>query len=159
MSENRFLIQELNELMEVAVGMVPPSPHPHFQTPIERYFFIAFCWTLKAFELDGSTEVVTGKNEALGRKLRIYPQWDFNGWRVDYMMSFTPKSGVERRLVVECDGHDFHERTKEQAERDRSRDRELQNQGFTIFRFTGRELYRNPVVCASEAVGWLFNRK
>ena len=25
----------------------------------------------------------------------------------------------EKKMVIECDGHDFHERTKEQARRDR----------------------------------------
>lgn len=55
-------------------------------------------------------------------------------------------------IVVECDGHDFHERTKEQAERDRRRDREMQSAGYRVFRFTGREIYRDAFKCADEVI-------
>lgn len=53
-------------------------------------------------------------------------------------------SGSHRRIAIECDGHDFHDRTREQAERDKSRDRELAALGWTVLRFTGREIYRDP---------------
>ena len=53
-------------------------------------------------------------------------------------------------LVVECDGHEFHERTKEQAQRDKSRDREIMAAGFRTLRFTGSEIYRNAEKCALE---------
>lgn len=52
--------------------------------------------------------------------------------------------------VIECDGHDYHERTKEQAERDRSRDRAIQEAGWLALRFTGREIHRDVWECASE---------
>lgn len=42
--------------------------------------------------------------------------------------------------MVECDGHNYHERTSEQAKRDRKRDRDLTSQGFTVVRFTGSEI-------------------
>ena len=45
------------------------------------------------------------------------------------------------RLAVECDGHDFHDRTKERASRDRARDRRLQAAGITVFRFTGSDIH------------------
>lgn len=54
-------------------------------------------------------------------------------------------------VAVECDGHDFHERTKEQAERDKRRDRDLQSIGWTIARFTGSEIVRDPVAAARQA--------
>jgi very-short-patch-repair endonuclease len=55
-------------------------------------------------------------------------------------------------LAVECDGHDFHERTKEQARRDRKRDRDLQALGYTVLRFTGSEIARDPRAVAKEIV-------
>lgn len=55
-----------------------------------------------------------------------------------------------RRYAVELDGHDFHERTKEQAERDRSRDRALTAAGWVCLRFTGREVYRDPGACLDQ---------
>lgn len=53
-------------------------------------------------------------------------------------------------MVVECDGHDFHERTKEQAAADKARDRALQRRGFNVIRFTGSEIHNYPRSCAQE---------
>lgn len=88
--------------------------------------------------------------------LHIKPQAQIEGYRVDFAVVATEQWAtdltVEARIVVECDGHDFHERTKEQAERDRSRDRRLTTLGWTVLRFTGREIVRDPRACAT-AVG------
>jgi len=67
------------------------------------------------------------------------------------------KEGVEisKVLVVECDGHDYHERTKEQAAKDKSRDRHLVASGFTVMRFTGSELYSDPFARAREVSSYL----
>lgn len=54
-------------------------------------------------------------------------------------------------LAIELDGHDFHERTKEQAQRDKSRDRILQELGWKAIRFTGSEVYADPIACVREA--------
>ncbi len=53
-------------------------------------------------------------------------------------------------LVVEVDGHEFHERTKFQAARDRQRDRAMIAEGFRVVRFTGQEVYRAAEQCAQE---------
>lgn len=54
--------------------------------------------------------------------------------------------GVEFPLIgVELDGHDFHERTKEQATYRNKRDRELQQAGWRVYHISGSELYRDPV--------------
>jgi hypothetical protein len=67
------------------------------------------------------------------------------------------RSEVFARLVVELDGHDFHERTKEQAKRDKSRDRRLTALGFTVFRFTGSEVHAEPYRVADEVESYLAN--
>ena len=43
----------------------------------------------------------------------------------------------EIKIVVEYDGHDFHEKTKDQVARDKSRVRDLEIAGWRILRFTG----------------------
>lgn len=58
--------------------------------------------------------------------------------------------GESFALAVEADGHDYHERTKAQAEHDRTRDRAMQAEGWTVMRFTGSEIYRNAEKCAAE---------
>lgn len=70
--------------------------------------------------------------------------------RPDFMVVAIVKDGVGRPLVVELDGHDFHERTKEQARRDRSRDRSFVSIGWRIVRFTGSEIYANSSKCHDE---------
>lgn len=71
-------------------------------------------------------------------------------YTVDFLVRCHAGAEVFREIVIECDGHDFHERTKDQAKKDRSRDRALTNAGFTVLRFTGSELYREPYQCLEE---------
>lgn len=89
----------------------------------------------------------------------VRAQAKIGGYRVDFLAHSLDhrRSGNERswrRLVIECDGHQFHERTKEQAARDRSRDRWLTANGYDVFRFTGSELWRDPMACAEQVLDW-----
>jgi len=61
-------------------------------------------------------------------------------------------------IVIECDGHDNHERTKKQAAHDRKRDRFMQTEGYTVLRFTGSELWANPMKCAYEVYNHIEKR-
>ncbi|MFH1311980.1 MAG: DUF559 domain-containing protein [Candidatus Eisenbacteria bacterium] len=90
--------------------------------------------------------------------LYIEPQATIGKYHVDFLLthqSVLPDRVVETKLVVECDGHDFHDRTKEQARKDRSRDRALQSFGYKVFRYTGSEIWADVFACAQEAVGTL----
>lgn len=51
---------------------------------------------------------------------------------------------------IECDGHDFHEKTKEQVARDKKRDRKIQLTGIPILRFSGSEIFKRPKACINE---------
>jgi hypothetical protein len=55
------------------------------------------------------------------------------------------------KIAVEIDGHDFHERTKEQVAYRNQRDRDLQAGGWTVLHFSGTEVNRDPVRCVMEA--------
>lgn len=61
-------------------------------------------------------------------------------------------------VIVECDGHDFHERTPDQAAHDKSRDRAICTAGFVVIRFTGREIHRDALKCANEIDELLMER-
>lgn len=67
--------------------------------------------------------------------------------RVDF--AFFDCSG-KAAVAVELDGHEFHERTKEQASRDKRRDRSLVKNGWSVLRFTGSEVYENADGCLHE---------
>jgi hypothetical protein len=58
-------------------------------------------------------------------------------------------------VIVEVDGHDFHEKTKEQAERDKSRDRFMTTTDAKVLRFTGREVFRDVDACADQAFEYI----
>jgi hypothetical protein len=156
---------EVLRLREMAVG----------DSPIERLFLVALSvvasWqhrthTAVALVRRGSTEEKRDRlietSEMLGElssTLFVDTQVDFSWGRADFLVSVATERGSSgrlefRRLVIECDGHNFHERTKLQAERDRSRDRAAQLEGLEVFRFTGSELWRNPVECADQVLAW-----
>ena len=83
----------------------------------------------------------------------IFTQQPVLSYRLDLvMLAKIGRSRKIRRVAVECDGHDFHEKTKEQAARDKKRDREVVGLGLRLLRFTGSEIYKNPFHCASEVV-------
>lgn len=89
-----------------------------------------------------------------GGRLCLSPQVQLEDYRVDFLLADARfKNPV--RIVIECDGHDFHERTQDQALRDRSRDRVVQALGAKIVRFTGREIWRDPIACAREVFDFL----
>ncbi len=70
-------------------------------------------------------------------------------YRVDLMLWFACGK-VRGGVAIECDGHDFHEKTKEQAARDKKRDREILAAGYPVMRFTGSEIFRDAVACAEQ---------
>ncbi len=80
----------------------------------------------------------------------IIPQFEIGPYRVDFAIFYSDERSV--KVVVECDGHDFHERTKEQAQRDKARDRYLQDQGYKVLRYTGSEIYRQPLKSARQVI-------
>lgn len=92
--------------------------------------------------------LITQLQEPIGRFVGFVNQATLGAVRVDFLLF--AKDG--RRLVIECDGHEFHERTKEQAARDRSRDRMLLAHGCPVVRFTGSEIYRDVQGCVYEVV-------
>jgi very-short-patch-repair endonuclease len=75
-----------------------------------------------------------------GNSVYIYPQCLISPYRVDFLLVL--KDGEDfRAIAVECDGHDFHEKTREQVARDKKRDRALLSLGVPVFRFSGSEIW------------------
>lgn len=97
-------------------------------------------------------------------QISICHQHQIGVFRVDFLVTgydydFDAREVVRRgQVAVEVDGHEFHEKTKEQAQHDKARDREIQRAGYQVFRFTGSEVWRDPIGCAREAVDAAFGR-
>lgn len=125
------------------------------ESPIERVMFAALVAVIEVEE--GWPLIVVPAEFALkGRagRMCISCQVQIGDYRVDFLLTdYSLKTPLH--IVIECDGHNFHERTPDQALRDRSRDRAMQMMGARIFRFTGREIWRDPIKCAREVFEFL----
>lgn len=77
-------------------------------------------------------------------------------YRLDFVLTTMDSRHSEiAEVVVECDGHDFHEKTKAQVARDKKRDRAIAAAGYHVLHFTGSEIWRNPEGCAREVIRFL----
>lgn len=86
----------------------------------------------------------------------VFQQQKIGSYRADFVVvGVASENAKPVTVVVECDGHDFHERTKQQAQRDRRRDREMTALGYRVFRFTGSEIWADPRSCATEVMNFL----
>ncbi len=106
----------------------------------------------KRFPLCGDVGVVRELDE-----ITVKPQASVGSYHADFLLQWR-QWGVEASVAVELDGHEFHEKTKEQAARDRRRDRYFTVHGLSPMRFAGSEIHRNATDCAIEAVAELYRR-
>lgn len=106
---------------------------------------------LHPFSLTFAGRVSEPEPFVMGR-VTVYQQALIPPYRVDFLIDdcSSPQKSNHRLIVVECDGHDFHERTKEQARRDKARDRFLQSVGCRVLRFIGSEIWAESERCAAE---------
>lgn len=117
------------------------------QSPIEEIFTVAFDIFLfmegnkddfyEGMFINNQQEIVVGKK-------KYYADFVIN-----HDFSVEEKS---KPLVIECDGHDFHEKTKEQVIHDNERDLDLKKAGYDVIHFSGSQIYRNPAKCVRDAI-------
>jgi very-short-patch-repair endonuclease len=117
---------------------------------------------LTSFDLFGRltcTRIIVGDDfpaDKAKTDILITPQFKWSGYRIDMCLRHGASQDV--MIFIECDGHDFHERTKEQAEHDRTKDRAIQAANIPILRFTGREIWRDPLQVAFEIFKFMCRR-
>lgn len=128
------------------------------QSPIEALFVSVLCMLQHSRALRPRINLTLAENwqpeifrwisyESEETAVTLFQQLKVESYRLDFALR---RDG--RSVAIELDGHDFHERTKEQAARDKSRDRALAEAGWTVLRFTGSELWKDPVACAAQAM-------
>jgi very-short-patch-repair endonuclease len=143
------------------------------ESEIEKTFLLGWLLRLEWYKLSGSPHGGTAEfilynpdhdstletphfDTPIWQMDQVYAQFCVGEYRADFLLrravrhDFKSPPIYSPKVIVECDGHDFHERTKEQAARDKERDRILQTQGFYVLRFTGSEVYRNPAKCVEQ---------
>lgn len=143
----------MGEIEELEAATDPEAQaHGIGESPIERMFVTACLLvnmtTAPAFNFGFGPD---------GYYAYVFPQEHIDSYRVDFLILGTGLFN-DVKIVVECDGHEFHERTPAQASRDRQRDRRLQGLGYHIMRFTGAELFNNSFSCACEVAILLIDK-
>lgn len=139
-----------------------------FVSPIEKRMLHAASTALSACEFNVATVdrlpplagFVPDRSILQFPAALIAPQVPIGRYRADLVIAceIVDEENGWTSLVVECDGHDFHDRTPEQASRDRARDRLFQSLGFTVFRFTGSDINTRGDDCAQEIARLLYSR-
>lgn len=138
-------------LMDYKIDLVANEMRSYCESPIEVAFGAAFMllgeyqYSQVALHEPG----YEGEVDPLAFETVLQCQKKIGRHRVDFVASWSYPE-YPTKIIIECDGHDFHERTKDQAQRDRAKDRDWQSAGYRVFRFTGSEIYRDAFQCATE---------
>lgn len=119
-----------------------------FGSPIE---FIFYVWWNAISATDGDmlglnpqADVKVGDGTKYVLDFSVSPA-DVDEWieAIDLGVNF-------QQIGIELDGHDFHEKTKQQVTYRNKRDRDLQQAGWHIFHFSGSELWKSPFDAVNE---------
>jgi very-short-patch-repair endonuclease len=122
------------------------------KSPIEMIFSLAF--ELSKPDMDDSeipSIYLTAQQEIKVGKKTYFADFVFDS----DVQFFDVYEGKHKKLVIECDGHEFHERTKEQVRKDNERQYDLKMAGYDVLRFSGSEIFNTPYACAEKAISYI----
>lgn len=105
--------------------------------------------------INGGTlpKLISEKGKFEGHEpLLICPQRWIGGHRADFAIVHQK---YWRRLVIECDGFEYHDRNVQLAQRDKQRDRAFLIKGWPVMRFNGTEINRKIAMCLDDIAGYL----
>jgi very-short-patch-repair endonuclease len=127
------------------------------QSPIEDLFFIAFNAMAESSFSEVNPPYLFNNIDATtscGRGVYIKPQYKINKYKVDFMIHSHGIAPEEycTPVVIELDGHDFHDKNKQQRAYEKSRDRHIVKSGFRILHYTGSEIFADPFKAAYEVL-------
>jgi very-short-patch-repair endonuclease len=127
-------------------------------SPIEQMFYVA-CSALCAghlVELNPDPEYSNGEAKP-GWGIYIHPQVKIGKFKADFVLSqhgIGPEEFLSK-VVVELDGHDFHDRNKYQRSYEKSRDRFFIKNGYRVIHYTGSDVVADPFKVAFEALDFV----
>jgi very-short-patch-repair endonuclease len=85
----------------------------------------------------------------------LFAQHSIGAYRADFLaVVIDPVRRTCRRLVIECDGKDYHD-SDEQIARDAKRDREIEQGGYRLVRYSGSVIHGNLRSVLAEIRGWI----
>lgn len=138
------------------------------ESPIEHILYIALLAVadLTRLKCHDVTFVKNSVNEYMPTDfvsgLSVDPQVRIENYRVDFLVSWygdTPSASPNmKRVVVECDSQQWHDRTEIERRYEKRRDRDLLRLGYQVLRFTGKEIKDEPFRVAIEILNHVTGR-
>lgn len=140
-------VQELILVNNIKQEIMPAVFCEYIESPIEQIFITAFELYMKLnnkefIMLFSQMPIKIGKKKYVA---------DFYFEKDKYINCFN----TNKRIIIECDGHEFHQKTKEQVKRDNEREYALKMAGYEIIRFSGSQIYNEPFKCAEDTYNYI----
>ena len=140
-------VQELMLVNNIKQGIFPATFYEDIQSPIEQIFKTAFDLYM---DLTGKEYIFLFSQTPIKINKKKYIA-DFYFEEDEYVNRFN----TDKKIVIECDGHDFHQKTKEQVKHDNEREYDLKMAGYEIIRFSGSQIYNEPFKCAEDTYNFI----
>jgi very-short-patch-repair endonuclease len=119
------------------------------KSPIEQALYLAWKNSGNEFPLQRwAKQILHGESVVFESQHEV--KIGAQKYYLDFLLAIWLPNDRTIHIAIECDGHDFHEKTKKQARYDKQRERALIKEGYTVIRFTGSEIYADPLKCADE---------
>jgi hypothetical protein len=121
------------------------------QSPLERKLFLEL---KKGYIRFDTQYAINWKGENISTEGKSYNNPVNNFKDVLTVADFyIEKKDVQ--LCIYTDGHTYHEKTEEQAQRDKQIDRKLQELGYIVLRYTGKDVNESSKNIIAEIKKWI----
>lgn len=127
------------------------------KSPIEQIFITAFDFYCR-FENKKRIYLFPQK-EVVFKDKKYFLDFEFEA--DDYLSYLVFENKIKNKnfkLAIECDGYEFHQKTKEQVQYDNEREYDLKMAGYEVLRFSGTQIYNNPLKCAEDTYNYIIKR-
>lgn len=128
----------------------------NIESPIEQMFWAAIHAQCHANRIAVNADPYIDSRGVIrnGYGIHISAQFRVDKYRVDFKLT---QSGIGpdeilTPIIVELDGHAFHDKDKRQRAYEKARDRALVRAGYRVFHFTGSEVVADPFRVSYEAL-------
>ena len=136
----RFIPEECEKYYEIILDFIA-----FCESPIEAIFFVSI--VLHNLEIEDGFRIIA------------IPQHEtnVNNYKADFLVQLFNKNNRNNyvEVLVECDGHNYHEITKSQVKKRNERDLALKKNGYDILHFSGSQIYNNPQECVKDVYEYL----
>lgn len=143
-------VQEIILINNIRQKIIPSVLYEKIESPIEQIFITAFELYL-IFNQKEDVFLFSQKEIKVNDKKYIV---DFYFEKDEYVNKFN----TDKKIIIECDGYEFHQKTKEQVQKDNEREYNLKMAGYEILRFSGTQIYNNPFKCAEDTYNFIIRR-